>query len=74
MQIFKKFKNLVLNAGFENKELESIKDDVTKSNKFNLEVFSIIAIVFLSISMIASIFSSLAKSNLWYYFGEACIC
>jgi diguanylate cyclase len=74
MELLNKLKNLTLNAGLGSvEEVNSLRDEVEKSNRVNLQVFSLIIVAYMGILMIAASFNSVAKVNFWYYFGECMI-
>lgn len=73
MKILSLLKSYLLYAGLTKEEFEYVRDDVVKSNKSNLKIFSLIICVAMAVLMITANFHSVANANFWYYFGEAII-
>ena len=71
MKILKNFKEMMLYAGLNKQDFDYVKTKASLNNRRSLNMFCIIMVVYLSLAMVSSIFSEVAKINFWYYFATA---
>jgi diguanylate cyclase len=70
LNLLKKIKSILLYGSLSKEDFAMVKDEVQKSNKKNLLVFSIIYIVYMSILLIVANFNDLARTNFWIYIAQ----
>ncbi len=73
MILFEKIKKLMLNAGLEKEDLKAVTVDIEKTNRQNLQIYSVIIVLYLGVLMVVACFNSVAKLNFWYYFSECMV-